>query len=97
MLGKEVFTDLAFADNVAILSEMHEILKLALEIMHEESSSLVLDIKWSKSNQDSEYNRPSTVSVLNNQVDVDHSNVDRLMPKNMITCLLLGCVYAHVG
>ena len=44
-LGQEVFTDLDFADDV---SEMLEVLILALEIMNEESSARGLEINWNK-------------------------------------------------
>ena len=39
---KKVFTDLDFADDVSITAKMLEVLILALEIMNEESSVLVL-------------------------------------------------------
>ena len=35
-IGSQVFTDLDFADDVAVLSEMLEILILSLEILHYE-------------------------------------------------------------
>jgi len=68
MLGK---TDLDFADDVAILSEMLEILILAVQILNEELSALGLEINWSKTKiHTSCVMKPSTVSVLNNLVDV---------------------------
>jgi len=38
-LGKEVFIDLDFADNVSLLAEMLEVLVLALIVMREEAST----------------------------------------------------------
>jgi len=45
----EVFTDLCFADNMAIMSDMLEILILALKILHEKSQALGFEINWTKS------------------------------------------------
>jgi len=47
-LGKEVFTDLDFADDVYLLAEMLEVLVLALTVMQEEASTFGLQINWSK-------------------------------------------------
>jgi len=43
-LGREVFTDLDFADDTALLTEMLEVLLLALEVMNEEATPLGLEI-----------------------------------------------------
>ena len=43
-VGNETFTDLDFADDVSLLASMLEIVVLALEILHEESSQLDLEI-----------------------------------------------------
>ena len=40
-MGKEVFTDLDFADDVSSLAEMLEVLVLALTVMQEEASAFV--------------------------------------------------------
>ena len=48
-VGNETFTDLDFADDVSLLASMLEIVVLALEILHEESSQLGLEINWTKS------------------------------------------------
>jgi len=47
-LGDEVFTDLDFADDVALLAEMLEMLVLAMTIMQEEAAVFGLQINWSK-------------------------------------------------
>ena len=39
-IGKAVFTDLDFADDVALLAEMLSVLVLALEVMNEEAQPL---------------------------------------------------------
>jgi len=44
-LGKEVFTDLDFADDVSLLAEMLEVLVLALTVMHEEASTFGLQME----------------------------------------------------
>jgi len=43
-LGNEVFTDLDFADDVALLAEMLEVLVLAMSIMQEEAVVFGLQI-----------------------------------------------------
>jgi len=47
-LGKELFTDLDFVDDVSLLAEMLEVLVLALTVIHEEASTFGLQINWSK-------------------------------------------------
>ena len=47
-VGEEICTDLDYANNVSLLASMLEILVLALEILHEESSQIGLEINWSK-------------------------------------------------
>ena len=47
-LGNEVFTDLDFADDVALLAEMLEVIVLAMTIMQEEVAVFGLQINWSK-------------------------------------------------
>jgi len=47
-LGREVFTDLDFADDTALLAEMLEVLLLAPEVMNEEATPLGLEINWLK-------------------------------------------------
>jgi len=45
---KESFTDLDFADDVALLAEMLSVLVLALEVMDREARPLGLTINWAK-------------------------------------------------
>src|SRR5664279_3304265 len=47
-IGNETFSDLDFADDVALLSEMLEVVILALIIMEEEARSFGLEINWAK-------------------------------------------------
>ena len=47
-LGKEVFTDLDFADDISLLAVMLEVLVLALTVMQEEASTFGLQLNWSK-------------------------------------------------
>ena len=48
MLGEEVFTDLDFVDDVSMLSEMMQVLVLALTVMQKKASTFGLRINWSK-------------------------------------------------
>jgi len=64
-LGQETFTDLDFADDVALMAKMFEVLIVGLEVMNEESSQLGLEINWSKTKiQASESIHGSSVPVL---------------------------------
>ena len=47
-VGEEICTDLDYADDISLLASMLEILVLAPEILHEESSQIGLEINWSK-------------------------------------------------
>src|SRR6218665_2590553 len=46
--GEEVFWDLDYADDVALLAEMLEVLILSLHVMQEEARPFGLEINWSK-------------------------------------------------
>ena len=46
--GKEVFTDVDFADDVSLLAEMLEVLVLTLTVTQEEASTFGLQINSSK-------------------------------------------------
>ena len=43
-----MFTDLDFADDVVLLAEMLDVLRLAFETMNEEARPFGLKINWSK-------------------------------------------------
>jgi len=47
-LGTETLTDLDYADDVALLSEMLEVLLLALDVLQEEASPLGLEVNWQR-------------------------------------------------
>jgi len=53
-VGKAIFTDLDFADDVALLAEMQSVLVLALEVMNKEAQPLGLNHQLGK-DQDSNY------------------------------------------
>jgi len=75
-IGSHVFTDLDFADDVAVLSEMLEILILSLEILHDEARPVGLEINWDKTKiKGSTHNtvNPTSVSVLGNSVELVES------------------------
>jgi len=76
-LGEEISTELDYAD-VLLLASMLEILVLAVEILHEESSQIGLEINWSKTKLevfDDTSTPPSKVSVLDHDVEVVDSFV----------------------
>lgn len=63
-LGDEVFMDLDFAKNVAILPDMLEIIILSLDILSEEARPVGLEVTWYKTNQSmSRLQSPSIVEV----------------------------------
>ena len=73
-----LFTNLDFADDVAVMSEMLKILILALEILHEEFSDLGLEVNWIKTKIQASSNVSNlltTVSILSTQVDIVDSFV----------------------
>ena len=47
-VGEQVFTDLDYADDVALLAQMLEVLLLSLSVMNDEAKPLGLHINWSK-------------------------------------------------
>jgi len=47
-LGDESISDLNYADDVALLAEILEVIILLLEIMQEERSPFGLEINWGK-------------------------------------------------
>jgi len=77
-VGEEICTELDYADDVSLLASMLEILVLGLEILHEESSQIGLEINWSKTKLqvfDDSSTPPSKVSVLDHDVEVVDSFV----------------------
>ena len=47
-LGEEVFLDLDYANDIALLAEMLEVLIFSLLVMQEEARPFGLEINWSK-------------------------------------------------
>jgi len=86
-LGKKVFTDLDFVDDVSLLAEMLEVLVLALTVMQEEASTFGLHINWSKTKilQVPSSTSSSTVQVADGHVAV----VDAFV--------YLGCLIESAG
>ena len=75
-VGVETFTDFDFADDVAVLSEMLEILIPSLEIMHYEALPFGLEINWDKTKihgSSSIAAIPLSVSVMGNSVELVES------------------------
>jgi len=77
-LGDASFTDFGFADDLALLAEMLEVLILALSMMHEEAAAFVLQINWSKTKimQFSNPHPCSTVQAADGLVEVANSFVN---------------------
>jgi hypothetical protein len=71
-LGEEAFSDLDYADDVALLAEMLEILILSLEILQDEASPFGLEVNWSKTKiqTTADTSVPTQVQVAGNTVDV---------------------------
>ena len=87
-LKDEVFTDLDFADDVALLAETVGSLLLALEIMQQEARPLGLEINWPKTKIQEAGMVPTTIdppSVLGQNVEVVDSFV------------YLGCAIHNTG
>jgi len=70
-ISVEVFTNLDFADDIALLAEMLKVLLLALVVMNEEPAPLGLQINWSKTKIQQIGNLPRT----ENAVAVCNANV----------------------
>ena len=74
-LGDESFTDLDYADDVALLAEMLEVLILSLEIMQDEAKPFGLEINWSKTKIQTTVDTfaPQSVQVAGNTVEITKS------------------------
>ena len=75
-IGTEPFTDLDFADDVALLTELLSVLMLSLETMNDEAKSLGLQVNWSKTKiQTTDVTFPpgSLVPVAGDNVEVVES------------------------
>jgi len=71
-------TDLDYADDVALLSEMLEVLLLALDVLKEEASPLALEVNWQKTKIQTTIDSatlPPSVLVTGNSVDIVESFV----------------------
>lgn len=77
MLGKEVFTYLEYADGIALLAEVLEILLPSLDVMQQEARPFGLEINWTKTKLQYIDNPPMcpTTKVAVNQVEVVQSFV----------------------
>ena len=71
--GPHSFSDLGFADVVALLAELLELLVPALEMMTSEAASLGLEVNWQKTKVQalgSREDEPSTVAVQGQEIVV---------------------------
>jgi len=78
LFGLHSFSDLDFADNVALLAELLELLVPVLEAMASEATSLRLELNWEKIKVqalDSREDDPSTITVLGQEVAVVEESV----------------------
>ena len=72
-LGTETFTDLDYADDVALLAEMLEVLLLALDVLKDEAHPLGLEVNWQKTKIQSTIDPaalPQSVLLSGNSVDI---------------------------
>ena len=77
-LGTETFTDLDYADDVAVLAEMLEVLLLSLDVLKAEVHPLGLEVNWQKTKIQSTIDLatlPPSLLVSGNPVDVVESFV----------------------
>ena len=72
-LGEEMFTDLDFADDVALLAQILEILLQSLDVMQHETRLFGLEINWTKTKIQHIDNYVSPPSVPHNQSDGQRS------------------------
>ena len=73
MVGTETFTDLDYADDIALLSKMLEVLLLALDVLKEEASPLALEVNWQKTKIQTTIDSatlPPSVLVAGKSVDI---------------------------
>jgi len=71
-LGSETFSDLDFADDVALLTETLSVCILGMEIMQEEAAIFSIEINWSKTKIQmvGTQHFPNVVHVAGNDVEV---------------------------
>ena len=74
-LGEAVFTDLDYADDVALLAKMFEILLISLDIMQQDAKPFGLEINWNKTKIQHIDNQlsnpaPTTSRVVDNDVKI---------------------------
>jgi hypothetical protein len=74
-LSDESFSDLDYADDVALLAEMLEVLILSLEIIQSDASPFGLEINWGKTKIQTtvDYSVHQHVQVAGNTVDIVES------------------------
>ena len=71
--GPHSFSDLNFADDVALLAELLELLVPALQTMASEAASLGLELNWQKTKVQALGSRedvPSSITVLGQEVAI---------------------------
>ena len=87
-LGNEVFTDLDYADDVALVAETAEALLLALEVMEKEARPLGLEINWPKTKIQHTGIEPTN----NNVLSIAGQNVEMVD-----SFVYLGCMIHKTG
>jgi len=70
MLGSETFTDLDYADDVALLAEMLEVLLLALGVLEDEARPLGLEVNWQKIKNSLPLSQLLLLHISGNPMDV---------------------------
>jgi len=77
-LGTETFIDLDYADDVALLAEMLEVLLVALKVLKEKAHPLGLEVNWQKTKIQFTIDPdilPAAVPISGNTVDIIQSFV----------------------
>ena len=87
-LGNEVFTDLDFADDVALITEIVEALLLTLEVVQQEIRPLGLEINWPKTKIQQRGIGPAN----NNVLSIVGQNVEMVD-----SFVYLGCLIHKTG
>ena len=76
--AQRFLTDLDYADDVALLAEMLEVLLLALDVLNDEARPFGLEVNWQKTKIQSTINpatTPLSVHISSNPVEVVESFV----------------------
>jgi len=69
-VGDQLITDLDYADDVALLAEMLEVLLTSLDIMQSKASNFGLEINWAKIQSKKAKSLKAVITPAGNEVEV---------------------------